>query len=229
MRPGSSTYFAPGMRSAMSLPELGRDHGVVGVMEDECRDADSGKQRPHVHVDRQSHHVSKGPWACRQAFVPCPGCPNFLVPRHVRIREMRSLPRAPRGGRGSSELLGCGSLGAFRKRIRIALEHDQRGCAGWICGCEQRRFRNVPSIATRTASPLPRSSSTAVMLSARSSKVCVAGSDTPVPSWSKKTRRPSDVIASNQPWIYGSSGKTSQFVNGGETNTMSRSPSCEVR
>jgi hypothetical protein len=29
----------------------------------------------------------------------------------------------------------------FGKRIRIALEHDQRGCAGWICGCEHRRFR----------------------------------------------------------------------------------------
>jgi hypothetical protein len=67
------------------------------------------------------------------------------------------------------------------------------------------------------------------MLSARSSKVGIAGSEIPVPGWSKKMSRPSDVIASNQPWIYGSSGKTSQFVNWGETNTMSRPPSRDVR
>jgi len=76
-------------------------------MEDECRQADCGKQRPHVHVVQQRPHVSKGPLACRQAFVSCPGCSNFLVPRHVRIREVRNLPRAPHGDRGSRELLGC--------------------------------------------------------------------------------------------------------------------------
>ena len=37
--------------------------------------------------------------------------------------------------------LGSGSLGAFSKRIRIAFEHDQRGCAGRICCREQRCFR----------------------------------------------------------------------------------------
>jgi hypothetical protein len=62
---------------------------------------------------------------------------------------------------------------------------------------------NAPPIATRTASLLPRSSSTAVMLSAHCSKVGSApgmtGSDAPVPGWSKKISRPSEVIASNQP------------------------------
>ena len=41
------------------------------------------------------------------------------------------------------------------------------------------------------------------MLSAHCSKVGIAsgvtGSETPVPGWSKKIRRPSEVIASNQP------------------------------
>jgi hypothetical protein len=61
------------------------------------------------------------------------------------------------------------------------------------------------------------------------SKVGVAGSDTLVPDWSKWIHLPSDVIASIQPWIAGSSGKTSPFVNGLETNTMSRSPSGDAR
>jgi hypothetical protein len=55
-----------------------------------------------------------------------------------------------------------------------------------------------------------------VILSAHCSKFGsapgVTGSDAPLPGWSKKISRPSDVIASTQPWIDGSSGKTSQFV-----------------
>ena len=50
---------------------------------------------------------------------------------------------------------------------------------------------------------LPRSSSTAVMLSAHCSNVGsapgVTGSEAPVPGWSKKISRPSDVIASIHP------------------------------
>ena len=34
-----------------------------------------------------------------------------------------------------------GPLGAFSQRIRVALEHDQRGGAGRMCCCEQRRCR----------------------------------------------------------------------------------------
>jgi hypothetical protein len=68
---------------------------------------------------------------------------------------------------------------------------------------EQRRWRERPTIAMRTASRLPRSSNTAVTLSAHCSKVGsspgVTGSDAPVPGWSKKMNRPSDVIASIYP------------------------------
>jgi len=48
------------------------------------------------------------------------------------------------------------------------------------------------------------------MLSANCSNVGsapeVTGSDAPVPGWSKKISRPSDVIASTQPGMDGSSG-----------------------
>ncbi len=85
---------------------------------------------------------------------------------------------------------------------------------------------DAPSLARSTASRLPRSSSTAVMLSADCSKVGSApgltGSEAPVPGWSKKMSRPSDVIASAHPWMDGSSGRTSQHVNQFGTNTMSR-------
>src|SRR5215204_130800 len=50
----------------------------------------------------------------------------------------------------------------------------------------------------------------------------MTGSDAPVPGWSKKISRPSDVIASTQLGMDGSSGKTSQFVIQLETNTRSR-------
>jgi hypothetical protein len=72
-----------------------------------------------------------------------------------------------------------------------------------MCCREQREVANEASDATRTASLLPRSSSTAVMLSAHCSNVGIAsgvtGSDAPVPGWSKKINRPSEVIASTQP------------------------------
>ena len=111
---------------------------------------------------------------------------------------MMELPRTPHGD---------GFLGvmprAFSKRMREALEHDQRGCAGRMCRCEQRPCATRRSLATRTASRLPRSSNTAVMLSAHGSKVGSApgetGSDAPMPGWSKKMSRPSDVIASIHP------------------------------
>ena len=62
---------------------------------------------------------------------------------------------------------------------------------------------NAKFDATRTASRLPRSSKTAVTQSAYCSNVGsaagVTGSDAPVPGWSKKINRPSDVIASTHP------------------------------
>jgi hypothetical protein len=71
------------------------------------------------------------------------------------------------------------------------------------------------------------------MLSAHCSNVGsapgVTGSEAPVPGWSKKIIRPSEVIASTQPRVDGSSGKSSQQLNQFGTNTMSRSPSGDAR
>jgi hypothetical protein len=73
-----------------------------------------------------------------------------------------------------------------------------------MCRCEQRprRERAVEGEEDRFAT-FPRSSSTAVMLSAHCSKVGIApgvtGSDAPVPGWSKKISRPNDVVASTHP------------------------------
>jgi hypothetical protein len=55
------------------------------------------------------------------------------------------------------------------------------------------------------------------------------GSDAPVPGWSKKISRPSDVIASTHPRTKGSSGNTSLQVNQFGTNTMSRAPGGDAR
>jgi len=64
------------------------------------------------------------------------------------------------------------------------------------------------------------------MLSAHCSKVGsapgVTGSDTPVPGWSKKINRPSDVIASTHPCMGSSSGRISQLVDQLATLTMPR-------
>jgi hypothetical protein len=71
------------------------------------------------------------------------------------------------------------------------------------------------------------------MLSAHCSNVGsapgVTGSEAPVPGWSKKMSRPSDVIASTHPRRDGNSGKMSQQVIQFGTNTMSRGPSRDVR
>jgi hypothetical protein len=111
-------------------------------MEDECRDADCGKQRPHVHFGQQRHHESNGSWACPQALVPCPRCPDLLVPRHIRVQDLLHLPRAPHGDRGGSDLIGCGSLGALSHRICVALQHDQPGCPRRMCCREQGTGRD---------------------------------------------------------------------------------------
>jgi len=54
---------------------------------------------------------------------------------------MLELARAPHGDRGSIYLLGCGSRGEPSHRIRVALQHDQRGCARRMCRREQRPRR----------------------------------------------------------------------------------------
>ena len=144
------------------------------------------------------------PWAGRQAFVSCPRCPDLLVPRHVRIDHMLELPRAPHGDQPQRGLPRDRGPSVRSGDLRSP-QHDERGGAGRMCRGEQRRCRERADDATRTASRLPRSSSTAVMLSAHCSKVGsapgVTGSDAPVPGWSKKMSRPSDVIASTHPWM----------------------------
>ena len=78
-------------------------------MEDEGRHTDCGKHRPHVRFGYERHRECEGSWACRQAFIPCPRCPDLLVPRHVRIHQMLHLPRAPHG-----------DMAAFsRSRVRV--------------------------------------------------------------------------------------------------------------
>ena len=71
------------------------------------------------------------------------------------------------------------------------------------------------------------------MLSAHCSKVGsapgVTGSDAPVPGWSKKMSRPSDVIASTHLEWTVAPARTSQQVNQFGTNTMSRGPSRDAR
>ena len=54
---------------------------------------------------------------------------------------MLELPRAPHGDHGSEDFLGIEPISAFSHRIRVALEHDQRGGAGRMCCREQRRCR----------------------------------------------------------------------------------------
>jgi hypothetical protein len=55
---------------------------------------------------------------------------------------MLELPGPPHGGYGSVGYLAIDSIGALSYRIiRVALKHDQRGGAGRMCCCEQRRCR----------------------------------------------------------------------------------------
>ena len=51
---------------------------------------------------------------------------------------MMELPRSPHG----HGFLGWSGIPVvFSKRMREALEHDQRGCAGRMCCCEKRRWQ----------------------------------------------------------------------------------------
>src|ERR1700754_4518905 len=106
------------------------------MLDDQGWHADCRKDRPHVRLDRERQHEGERPWAERQTFHPCPSCPDLFVPRHVRIYQMLWLscpPHADKRGAGfvSTE---CGST-----RIRVTLEHDQRGGARRMCRREQRR------------------------------------------------------------------------------------------
>ena len=56
---------------------------------------------------------------------------------------MVDLPGAPHGDYGSEEFLGIevAAVSALSRRIRVALEYDERGGAGRICRREQCRCR----------------------------------------------------------------------------------------
>jgi hypothetical protein len=123
------------------LPTSGHDQRVVGVLDDEGGHADCRKQCPHVQFEHERHHEIYSRGAGRQAFHPCPGCPDLLVPRHVRIDRMLELAGPIHGSPGSDHLLDSCSISAFSHRIREALEHDKRGGAGRMCRREQRRWR----------------------------------------------------------------------------------------
>ena len=59
----------------------------------------------------------------------------------VRIERMLELARPPHGYHGSAGFLDVHPVGAFSKRIRIALEHHEcSGARRMRCG-EQRRWR----------------------------------------------------------------------------------------
>ena len=146
---------------------------------------------------------------------------------------MLSLASAPHGDRGSNAFLGFDPTGALSRRIHIALEHDEGGSAGRICCGEQRRRRERADCDEKCrfgTSEIVEHCGDAVgplldgRQRARSDRIGGSGA-----GWSKKISRPSEVIASTQPCREGNSGSSSQQVNQGGTNTMSRSPSADAR
>lgn len=94
------TRGAPGELDVLRAPYVvsdilahrGHDPPVVGVLDNERRHLDCRKQRSHVQLRNHRQHESKGPWARGQPFIPCPSCPDFFVPRHIRICRMCEFP-----------------------------------------------------------------------------------------------------------------------------------------
>ena len=154
-------------------------------------------------ISAQRHHESDGPWARRQAFHSCPRCPDLLVPWHVRIEHMLGLPRAPHGDHGGDDFLADRPVGAFSHRIRVTLQHDQRGGAGRMCRREQRPCRERAGVREEDRFTTPeivehRGDAVGPLLQGRQ-RARPDGIGAPVPGWSKKISRPSDVIASTHP------------------------------
>ena len=63
--PRQSNVLRPRYAVGDVLAPLGRDHWVVGVVEDEGWHADYRKERPHVHFGYERDHVSNGSWGRR--------------------------------------------------------------------------------------------------------------------------------------------------------------------
>jgi hypothetical protein len=85
----------------------------------------------------------------------------------------------------------------------VALEHYKRACAGRMGSREQRRCRERPidRDEDRFAAPeiVEHRGDAVGHCSSVGSAPHVTGSDAPVPGWSRKISRPSDVIASTHP------------------------------
>ena len=101
-------------------------------------------------------------------------------------------------------ILGCGSVGPQpAHRMRVALEHDERGGARRICCREQRPRRERAGAREKdrfAAAEIVEYRSDAVgQVLDRWERARPDRSDAPVPGWSKKISRPSDVIASDPP------------------------------
>ena len=202
LRPGSSTYFAPDMWSATYLPIAGGMIGSSACWTTRVGTRTVGSSARTSNSDTSGIMRATVAGLAARRSMPSPRCPDLLVPRHLRIEDMLVFARSPHGDHGIEEFLRD-QPSDVQTRIRVDLQHDQRGGAGRMCRCEQRRRRKRAVDRDEHRLRIPRSSSTAVMLSAHCSKVgsapAAAGSEAPVPGKSKKISRPSDVIASTHP------------------------------
>ena len=139
LRPGSSTYFAPDMWSATYLPLAAAKNRSSACWMTKVGSANRREHRPYVEKGHHRQHKSQGPGARRESFMPRERGAHLVVPRHIRIQNMLQLPSPPHAGDTSSLILGRDSVRTFSHRIRVTLEHDQRGCAGRMCRCKKRR------------------------------------------------------------------------------------------
>ena len=128
-----------------------------------------GRNCPHVHFGHQRHHERNGPRAGRQPFMSRPSRPDLLVPRHVRIDQACWNSPVPHMATTAARISPGPASSVAASDLRSPRARRVRG-AGRMCRGEQRGGRERAATARRTASRLPRSSSTAVMLSAHCSK-----------------------------------------------------------
>ena len=138
LRPGSSTYFASGMCSAMYLPFAG---GLPTLSV--CWTTSVGT-RIVGRTARTSNSVMSG---VMRASVLGLNARRSIRAHDARISSfhgmsglatMLNLPGAPHADKRGLNFVSneCGSA-----RIRVTVEHDQRGGARRMCRREQRRWR----------------------------------------------------------------------------------------
>ena len=185
---------------------------------------------PHVHFGDERQHEGEGSWAGRQAFM------RAHVARISSFHGMSGLrddgiPLCPTWRRRRC-FLGSEPLRAFSKRIRVALEHDQRGCGTDVSlrtappsqpagDREEDRFATPEIVEHRgdAVGPSLHGRQRARCDGIGRSGAGLVEEDEPT----ERCHRLDPALKRRQ------LGKTSQFVNQGETNTMSRGPSRDVR